>query len=790
MGGWKAGTIRGLRLAILLALLAAAVYLLLPRPELLDFQGQSRAFYDRHGRLLRLSLAADQRYRLRIPLDRVAPVLREATLLYEDRNFYAHPGVDVPALFRACYSTYLVGERPIGASTISMQVARLRWNLHTRTIAGKLLQIGRALQLSRHYGKDELFAAYLNLACYGRNIEGIEAASRIYFDKAAAELTLPEALTLCVIPQNPVQRNPTTAAGFARLKIARDQLFQRWLEEHPEDAQQRVFFQLPLAIRPLEQLPFTAPHFVTELDRQLPPLQGGAVPTTLDSALQQRIERHLAAYIARRRPEGIENGAVAVLNHETMELEALVGSADFWNERIEGQVNGVSAKRSPGSTLKPFIYGLALDQQLIHPLSLLKDAPRRYGGFTPENFDQRFLGPVFARDALIGSRNVPAVYLQAQLTRPTLYDFLRTAGVQGLREEGHYGLALGLGGAELSMEELLRLYALLPNGGRLRPLRKVSSDLPPEEGPALLSPEACYLLLDILSSNPAPTGVSLSGQLQQGPEIAWKTGTSFAFRDAWAIGISGPYVIAVWCGNFNGVGNPALVGRPAAGPLLFEIFRDLGQGKGWRATAGLQPGLLNLERVAVCADSGDLPGRFCPRTRESWFIPGVSPIRVCGIHRAIPVVVESGLRACWERPGETRRQVFEFWPSDLQQIFRQAGIGLKSPPAFEADCELDEASSSGAAPVILSPVQGLSYSLRSERLAQERIPFSATVDGDVRQLYWFVDEAFVGQVAAGETFFWCPQSGDFGVQVVDDHGRGAGRNLRVGLVRDRAELVQ
>jgi penicillin-binding protein 1C len=308
-----------------------------------------------------------------------------------------------------------------------------------------------------------------------------------------------------------------------------------------------------------------------------------------------------------------------------------------------------------------------------------------------------------------------------------------------------------------------------------------------ENPPTPLSPEACFLTLDILSDNPPPVRPLLPGQSASGLQIAWKTGTSHAFRDAWAVGISGPYVAAVWIGNFDGSGNRAFVGRQAAGPLLFELFHSLSGGHPWQATGLLKPGLLNLDKVAMCADTGDLPGRYCPRTAESWFIPGVSPIRVSTIHRAVPVDKESGLRACRPHPGRTEMRVFEFWPSDLQRIYRQAGIALKTPPPFGADCDLDVQSITGTPPVIQSPVAGLEYRLRSETLETDKIPFSAVADGDVRQLFWFVEDRYVGASKAGETFFWSPASGDFVVRVVDDHGRANQRRLRVGMVRDREE---
>lgn len=776
-------------LAVIITTVMATSYLFVPRPDLKNYHGYSRAFFDKHGQLLRLTLADDQRYRVHVGLDQIAPEMKSATLLYEDQDFYQHPGVDPLALLRAFWSSYILRERLVGASTITMQVARLRWNLHTRNLQGKFIQILRALQLTRHYSKDEIFEAYLNLASFGRNIEGVEAASLIYFNKPARELNLPEALSLCVIPQNPVKRNPTTAAGYAHLQAARNSLFERWVDNNPEDVTKKTFFDLPMQIRPPEKLPFIAPHFVNELDQRLPLLRYGRIDTALDLTLQKSVDRLVKDYISRKTDLGIVNSAVAVLNHQTMELEAMVGSADFWSLGIKGQVNGTTAKRSPGSTLKPFVYALAMDQGLIHPMTMLKDSPRRYAGFTPENFDQEFLGPVFARDALITSRNVPAAELQSRLKTPSLHQWLQEAEIEGLRDAEHYGLALSLGGAELTMLELLKFYAVLPNSGKLKSVKMMPGE---PEGKALpvLSQEASYLTLDILKDNPPPNRPDLVGQVDVKSEVAWKTGTSFAFRDAWAIGISGPYVIAVWVGNFDGTSNPAFVGRTAAGPLLFQIMHTLSRGRAWTATGELKPGLMNLNKVSVCSLSGDLPNQYCPHTTETWFVPGISPIKVSTIHRAVPINPGTGLRACWHNPGQTTLQTYEFWPSDLLRIYRQAGISLKAPPAYETDCGLDNLDTTGSPPLITSPVWGIEYSLRSDLLNEERIPFTATVDADVKHLYWFVEDRYLGVVPAGESFFWNPESGQFVVRAVDDHGRSAQRAIAVALVKDSVQSSQ
>jgi penicillin-binding protein 1C len=750
--------------------------LLLPRPDLYARADESTAWFDRHGKLLRLELAADDRYRLRVPLERIAPVMQQATLLYEDRDFYSHGGVDLPALVRAAWQTWVIGERRIGASTLTMQVARLRYGL-PHTLSGKLRQIFRAIQIERHYSKREILDAYFNLAPYGRNIEGVEAASLIYFDKPAVELTLPEAMALSVVPQNPVRRNPTTQAGFRQLAQARERLFQRWLERHPQDLERKAQIELPLAVRPPEALPYRAPHFVQGLRAGT-----GRIDTTLDLSLQRLLERGISRYVAQRHGDGIDNAVALLLDSHSMQVEALVGSADFFDDRIAGQVDGTRAKRSPGSALKPFVYALAMDQGLIHPMSLLKDAPSRYGAYTPENFDQKFIGPILAKDALIKSRNVPAVHLTAALREPGLYGFLEQAGVSDMRERDYYGLSLALGGLEVSMQELVRLYAMLANGGRLRPLVMLRTNSAPDPGIPLLSPEAAWITLDMLRDNPPPRRERLPGAVVEVPEIAWKTGTSFAFRDAWAVGVGGRYVLAVWVGNFDGKGNPAFVGRSAAGPLLFDLFAAIAkQGEGLGKPSATRQGL-NIERIEMCAETGDLPGRYCPHTVPGWFIPGVSPIKVSTVHRAIPIDNASGKRACYYDPKTSHFEIYEFWPSDLLRIFRQAGIARRQPPPFLHDCSLDQQSGNGSAPRIASPGHNITYTLRADRLARERIPFEAVSDADVRRLYWLVDNRLVGEADAGKVFLWPAKAGDFTVSVLDDHGRAGQTQMRVRLV--------
>ncbi|MFA6092734.1 MAG: penicillin-binding protein 1C [Elusimicrobiota bacterium] len=757
-------------------------YFLIPKPPLFDGLSYSQAVYDRHHALLRLSLSSDDKYRQRLPLSRISPALIEAALLQEDRHFRAHPGVNPVSLLRAAWRTYVLHGRRVGGSTITMQVARLRYRIHSRTLKGKLLQILRAIQLERHYSKDELLEAYLNLVPYGGNIEGVGAAGLIYFKKDVRQLTLLEALTLSVIPKSPSRRTLTSAANAQAdsrvLLRARQRLFDRWVSRHPEDAVHSSLVRLPQTISRPEALPFIAPHFTQSLMQSDP--ADAMIPSTLDQRLQRLLERQARLYIERKKAVGMRNVAALLVDARTMEVKASLGSADFFNAQIQGQVDGTRARRSPGSALKPFIYGLGFDQGLIHPMSMLKDSPANFNGYNPENFERDFKGPITVHDALIHSRNIPAIGVALQLKEPTLYEFLKRADIGPLKDESFYGLTLALGGAEVTLGDLARLYAMLANGGLLRPLR-LRMDKPSSPGIRLLSPEACFMILDILKDNPRPAQSFRDDWTRDALPVYWKTGTSYAFRDAWTIGIFGHYVLAVWIGNFNGEGNPAFVGVQAAAPLFFSVVDAVrAQERDMRPLAF--GSLENVAQVDVCAVSGQIPGPYCRHAVAGWFIPGKSPIRLCDIHREVRIDPVTGKRACHAAAG-AKAEIYEFWPSDLLKIFRQAGIPRRIPPPDNPDCPLGERLGRGLPPQITSPERGGAYNLRAASIGRETIPFSAVSDADARELYWFVDEKFVGKAKGGESFFWRAVPGAVVVRVVDDQGRSDVRDLSIAVVQ-------
>ncbi len=749
-----------------LAVLLWALAGILPSPQLYNRAGFSQAIFDRNRNLLRLTLSNDDKYRLWVSLREIPETLINATLTQEDRYFYYHYGVNPIALTRAAFSTFY-GGHTMGASTITMQLARMSFGLNTKTISGKLLQIIRALQIERAYSKGAILEAYLNLAPYGGNIEGVGSASWVYFGKAVSQVSEIEGITLSVLPQSPSLRNPVRPFGIESLGQAQLRLAQRIQGEKLRPA------ELALGFNSKSALPNRAPHLTNRLVAKYSDL--ARVYSTLDLRLQSLIEKQSAQFVERNRRLGMENTDVLVVDSRSMEALGYLGSADFGSQEIFGQVDGVRGMRSPGSALKPFIYALALDQGLITPQSMLKDTSLSISSYNPENYDRDFLGPISATDALIRSRNIPAIQLANQLHAPSLYDFLKDSGLT-LKSEDFYGLALALGGAELSMEDLVTLYAALANHGLLQPIRYVL-DSPQTKAKSILSPESAYLTLQMLKQNPRPHEEVGQTQIIR-TATPWKTGTSFGFRDAWAIGIVGPYVVGVWIGNFDGRPNPNFIGRDAAGPLFFSIADALSSEFGARELSPVSN--LNIRPVKVCALTGALPGPSCPHLKQTLFIPGKSPIKTCNVHREILVDTRTGLRECERSSPYVRPEVFEFWPSDIEQVLRQAGIHTKLPPQFSAHCLAP--SSKGAAPLISSPIRNVTYQSPLESWNKPNIPFSAVTDGDAQKLFWFVDNNFVGESRPGETFFWSGSTGEHLVGVTDDLGRSNHQELKVGVL--------
>ncbi|MDR2400301.1 MAG: penicillin-binding protein 1C [Deferribacteraceae bacterium] len=748
-----------------LILIAAALTLtairFFPREAILAEILVSAAVYDKNGVLLRLTLAEDETFRLFTPIDQISPQFINATLAYEDRLFYYHPGVNPAAIARGFVSSYIIKTRPIGGSTVTMQLARRLYGIRSSTVGGKLKQIICALWLEARYSKKDILEAYLNTAPYGHNIEGIGAASLIYFNKRSAELSTFESLTLAVVPQNPAKRLPTTERGLAELKKARDVFFQRWLNSHPEDEWLTPHFDLPMEIKTISALPFKSPHFVNSILSGNK--SGGEIYTTLNSEIADAMEKSVKEFVADSVYLGIYNASALLVDASTMEVFGAVGSADFFNKEIEGEVDGTRARRSPGSTLKPFIYALAIDQGLIHTKTLLKDGKVRYGLYSPENSDRAFKGPISATDALNTSRNIPAVALLLKAGPDNFLALLTKMRIEKLETADYYGASLAIGGLEVTAEDIARLYATLINGGTGASLVKIRGETPEIYG-EIMSPEAAYMVSEMLKSP----------SYRRTVRVGAKTGTSFRYKDGWTAGVFGNYVLAVWVGNFNGEANEAFMGRSSAYPLFFKIVNRVSQILPTIEEATEIPLGLNIKKVEICTATGELPGEYCPSKELALFIPGVSPIKESNIFIRIPIDNSTGLRACNKNAKGIHWEVFEFWEQDMLEIFEKAGMRRKTPPRYMGGCTIEEQSYRGISPSISYPQNNMIYDMTNAPMGNKEIPFVANGDADTEKLFWFLDGRFIGESENGKPLFWIPPNGQRTLRVVDNVGRGSG----------------
>ncbi len=525
---------------------------------------------DRDGDLLRAFTTPEGRWRLPVEPDEVDPRYLAMLMAFEDRRFPSHGGVDPLAVARAAYQLARHGRIISGASTLTMQVARLLEGEHDRTIAGKWRQAVRALQLERRLSKDEILSLYLRLAPFGGNLEGVRAASLAYFGKEPRRLSIGEAALLVALPQSPELRRPDRFPEAARR--ARDRVLDRVMEAGVITAAEAERARGEPVPHGRREFPMLAPH-LSEAEVLRRPLQA-VHRLTLSRGLQSQLEtlaREHTRALGRRL-----SAAVLVVDNGSGEILAYVGSSDYLDASRLGAIDMVGAIRSPGSTLKPVIYGLAFEAGLGHPETLIEDRPARFGLYAPRNFDEDFRGSVTIREALAHSLNIPAVKALDAVGPARLVSRFRRAGLSPVLPGNEAPtLAIALGGIGLSLRDLAGLYACLAHGGGAVELAHHRDEderaAALRSGPPkrLLSPAAAWYVGDILKDAPPPAGAA-------GGRFAYKTGTSYGYRDAWAIGYDGRHTIAVWVGRADGASTPALTGRAAAAPLLFDAFRRLG----------------------------------------------------------------------------------------------------------------------------------------------------------------------------------------------------------------------
>jgi penicillin-binding protein 1C len=578
-----------------IALAAAALYFVLPLPALDRGHDATVLVLASDGSILRGFLTADGKWRLPIEPGKVDLLYRRMLVAAEDARFAWHPGIDPFAVLRAAAQFALSGHIVSGASTLTMQVARLL-EAHPRSLSAKLGEMAKALALERRLSKDQVLGFYLTLAPFGGNLEGVRAASLAYFGKEPTRLSAAECALLVAIPRSPERLRPDRHPEAAR--AGRDRVLLRMAEAG-------VISPVALAEASTEDvprvrlaMPFRAPHLARALRNEDP--AASIHRTTIDRLLQQRVEALLKREVKALDPEaGI---AAIIVDNRDRRVLAYAGSADFIAVARRGTIDMARAIRSPGSALKPFIYAMAFDRLIIHPETVLEDRPRHFGDYAPSDFDGRFQGDVSARQALQYSLNLPAVAVLDRLGPSRFAAALAIAGVKLRLPEptADPGLALALGGAGITLADLVRLYAALSNGGEVAPLRYRPDD-PPARGVPIFGPLGAWYVNDILAEAPPPPGV-LPAEIRRGRRLAFKTGTSYGFRDFWAIGYDPEVTIGVWAGRPDGTPMPGRSGRVTAAPILFKIADFLGPATP-RSEAPTPMGALLVAR-------NDLPSRL------------------------------------------------------------------------------------------------------------------------------------------------------------------------------------
>ena len=628
--------------ACLLIAIGAYVYALGPAPlgRHLEY---SHIVLGRDGHLLRAYATPQGRWRLPATVEDVDPRFLKLLFAYEDKRFYEHDGVDPLAMLRAVFQLVTQGHIVSGGSTLTMQVARLLEPRAHRTFGAKLRQITRALELEHALSKDQILSLYLTLAPYGGNLEGIRAASLAYFGKEPRRLTLAQAALLVALPQSPELRRPDRYPRVAR--EARNRVLDRVEAAGivPRDEVMRAKQQpVPHERR---QLPMLAPHSADQIVSAEPKVRVHRL--TIDENLQKSLQE-----LARIRAQAIGpkvSVAILAVDNATGDVLAHVGSADYFDDRRAGQVDMTLALRSPGSTLKPFIYGLGFEDGLIHPETLIDDKPVRYGSYRPEDFDLSFQGTVTVRRALQFSLNVPAIAVLDKVGVSRLNARLTQAGAKLVLPEGAApGLAMGLGGVGISLYDLTMLYTGLARMGSALPLTEWQGQGAPPSPRRLLGPVAAWYVGNILIGAPPPDNAPPG-------RIAFKTGTSYGYRDAWAVGYDGRMTIGVWVGRPDGAPVPGIVGRRTAAPILFDAFARTGhapvplarapEGVVFSTTSRLPPPLQRFIANAVPGEASGAPRIMFPPNGARLELAGARndpepvALKIAGGHRPLTVMV-------------------------------------------------------------------------------------------------------------------------------------------------------
>jgi len=712
---------------------------------------------DSKGEVINAYLTKDQKWRMKTELNEISPLLRKTIIAKEDKYFYSHPGINPVAMVKAFFKNVFRMKTASGASTITMQVARALEH-RKRNIGSKIIETFRAFQLELKYSKREILQMYLNLVPYGGNIEGVKSASILYFNKNPDHLSLAEITALSIIPNRP----SSLVIGKNNHLIIQER--NKWLKRF---ADENVFSKKETedaAAEPLTASRATVPHFLPHLSYKLKMRGEVIVPTNIIMNTQIKTEKLVEDYVRTLRLKNIKNAAVVVINNKTHKVITYVGSSDFHDTTDGGQVNGAAAIREPGSTLKPLLYGLCIDEGLETPKMVVTDVGVNYSGYAPENYDKKFNGYVTVEYALEHSLNIPAVKSLGLLGKDKLIQKLANCDFKQVKkDQNKLGLSMILGGCGATLEELTGLFSAFANDGIYIAPSYTQNDTN-QVPKKIISAAADYMITDILSRVNRPDFPLNWQATEHMPKIAWKTGTSYGRRDAWSIGYNKNYTIGVWVGNFSGVGVADLSGANVATPLLFKIFNtvDYDSGAGWFDLPD------DCEQRKVCSETGLLPTDHCSNIVMDYFIPMISSTKQCDNWEETMVSADEKISYCKNCVPDAgyKKKWYRIIDPEMQAWMEENKMVYEKMPPHNPNCE--KIFKEGV-PVITSPNNNTEYLINKKD--REPLQLTCKTSNDVTKVYWYINNKFYKASSAAEKQFFVPDEGPVKISCTDDKGR-------------------
>ena len=719
------------------------------------------------GSVLSAYLSKDEKWRIKIRREDIPEGLKKAFIFKEDKYFYYHPGINLIALTRAFFQDIRARKVVSGASTITMQVARML-NPEPRTFINKFKEIFRALQLEKHFSKQEILEMYFNLLPYGGNVEGLKAASLVYLHKNPVDLSPAEIATLMIVPNNPNHfklgiNNPT-------IVIERDKWLKRFAKAHLyKQSEIDQALTEPLVAK-RGAMPRNAPHLCNRMVKQMK--DKDYIQTNIDFNTQKRTQQVVSDFVQKLALWNITNASAIVIRNKDHAVVAYIGSADFNDIKNQGQVDGANALRSPGSALKPFLYAMSFDEGIATPKTILYDVPCNYDGYQPHDYDLTFKGKVTVEDALLNSLNVPAVKMLSKMDVNAYIGLLENGGCHSLvNQEKKLGLSLVLGGCGLKLWELAGLYVALANNGNFSPLRW-TKDQPDGKSFQLFSENAAFMISHILTEMSRYDVPANMEGAEDFPKIAWKTGTSYGHRDGWCVGYDDKYTVGVWVGNFNDAESPELSGASCAVPLMTKIFSTLSVYNNFNWLKFPK----GLGVRWVCTETGKIPGTYCPNQVLDYYIPGVSSTETCDHMQLVYVDQKekySYCKTCLPAKGY-KEKLYPDYPPEMIAYFELYHIPYQKIPEHNPNCTRVVSDNSLS---IEYPVNGTEYLLMKDESHELKLKCSAS--NDVSQVYWYVNDKYIARSKPDDAVFFKPDDGRLKISCTDDKGRTANVHISV-----------